>query len=171
MCIRDSSIISDWSFRFTNQNAPKYPYKFKSTRRHDSTFQTIGTFWLTDYWCGIHPWTAIATPRMNVISPVWILSPFIVHLCYTSVLLLCTRFVHGFLVLGMHEHGKASCLVEALYCTPRDSRTLKSHRTRIHIYWVAWEATRALQHLNVGIQLWSFQDLSLIHISEPTRPY
>ena len=32
---------------------------------------------------------------------------------------LCARFAHGFLVLGMHEHGKASRLVEALYRTPR----------------------------------------------------
>ena len=40
-----------------------------------------------------------------------------------SVLLLCARFAHGFLVLGMHKHGKASRPVEALYRTPCGSRT------------------------------------------------
>ena len=53
----------------------------------------------------------------------------ILHKRSTSVRKVCSWI----LVLGMHEHDKASCLVEALYHTPRGSRTLKSHRTRIRI--------------------------------------
>ena len=43
------------------------------------------------------------------------------------------KVVHVFLVLGMHVHDKASRPVEALYCTPHGSRTLKSHQTMIPI--------------------------------------
>ena len=51
------------------------------------------------------------------------------HKRSTSVRKVCSWI----LVLGMHEHGKASRLVEALYRTPRDSRTLRSHQTTIRI--------------------------------------